>query len=77
MTKPSQAKRTLALSAAERKARQHDAEIGVKVVATLTAWNDNLIAPLEKRVAQLERERAVWRRLLSWLSRRRDAEAAE
>lgn len=71
------AKRLLSESAAERKKREHDAELGTKVIATLQLWYNEAIVPLEARVKQLEAERAWWRRLASRLSRRRDTEAAE
>lgn len=77
MTKGSIGKRLLSESAAERKKRENDAEMGMKVIATLTAWYDNAILPLEQRVAQLEQERAWWRKLAARLSRRRDTEPTE
>ncbi len=75
-THESPAKRLLSQSAAERKQQQHDAEIGVKVIATLTLWHENTILPLEQRVALLEQERAAWRRWWDRLRayRQRDTE---
>lgn len=49
----------------KRKLTEHDAEIGVKMSATLRIWYEELIEPLEKRVAWLEMPlwKRAWKRL--------------